>query len=96
MNSTNDNNKESKFYIGGFGFVSTEEAKKLLQRIVPLARTYQTAYKIRKFDIPKEAKDARLYMEGLAEDLADNIVVQLLSFAGRDPNDVNPDCDIDK
>lgn len=90
MNDTNDNKKE-KFYIGGFGFVSIEEAKLLLQRIVPLARIYQNTYKIKKCFMPQEAEQARMYMDGLLEKQAESIVVQLLTFGGDNPNDVNPD-----
>lgn len=90
MNNTNDNKKE-KFYIGGFGFVSIEEAKLLLQRIVPLARIYQNTYKIKKCFMPREAEEARMYMNGLLEKQAESIVVQLLVFGGDNPNDVNPD-----
>ena len=90
MNDTNDNKKE-KFYIGGFGFVSIEEAKLLLQRIVPLARIYQNTYKIKKCFMPKEAEETRMYMDGLLEKQAESIVVQLLTFGGDNPNDVNPD-----
>lgn len=93
MNNTNDNKKE-KFYIGGFGFVSLEEAKLLLQRIVPLARIYQNTYKIKKCFMPKEAEEARMYMNGLLEKQAESIVVQLLTFGGDNPNDVNPDSEI--
>lgn len=92
MDNTNDNKKE-KFYIGGFGFVSIKEAKLLLQRIVPLARIYQNTYKIKKCFMPKEAEEARMYMDGLLEKQAESIVVQLLTFGGDNPNDVNPDCE---
>lgn len=53
MNNTNDDKKE-KFYIGGF--VSIEEAKLLLQRIVPLARIYQTRTRLRSVLCPKKQK----------------------------------------
>ena len=84
MNDTNDNKKE-KFYIGGFGFVSIEEAKLLLQRIVPLARIYQNTYKIKKCFMPREAEEARMHMDGLLEKQAESIVVQLLASEETTP-----------
>ena len=92
MNDTNDNKKE-KFYIGGFGIISIEEAKLLIQRIDPLARIYQNTYKIKKWLMPQEAEQTRMYMDGLLEKQAESIVVQLLTFGGDNPNDVNPDCE---
>lgn len=82
MNNTNDNNKDSKFYIGGFGNVSTEEAKELLQRIVPLARTYHNTVVLRKTIVPREQERTKRLLTGIEDDIAINIIHQLLSFAG--------------
>ena len=82
MNDTNDDNKNEKFYVSGFGDVPVGEAKKFIQRVAPLARTYHNTVVLRKTVVPREQERTRRLLTGIEDDIAINIIHQLLDLVG--------------
>lgn len=82
MNNTNDDNKNEKFYVSGFGDVPVEEAKKFIQRVAPLARTYHNTVVLRKTVVPREQERTKRLLTGIEDDIAINIIHQLLDLVG--------------